>query len=60
MINIYRDEKRSYIFILFFFFEKKDQSTMSFMTPCIIYFSIMGFMQSKELQHLSFLEYSLC
>ena len=59
MINIYRDEKRSY-FYPFFFFEKKDQSTMSFMTPCIIYFSIMGFMQSKELQHLSFLEHSLC
>ena len=52
--------KKEVIFLSFFFFEKKDQSTMSFMTPCIIYFSIMGFMQSKELQHLSFLEHSLC
>ena len=43
-------------------FFKKDYDKMPFMTPCIMYFSIMRFMQSKlkELQLFTFLEKHFC
>ena len=51
-----------YIYYIFFSFQEKDHGTVSLMTSCIMYFSIMGFIQSKlKQQHLlSFLESSLC
>ena len=44
--------KKVFIFLSFFVFEEKDHGTMSAMIPCIIYFNIKGYMQSKlkELQ----------
>ena len=62
MINNQKNQKGScYIFILFLF-EDKDHCIMSVQSPCIIYFNIMGFVQSKlnELQLLSFLENCMC
>ena len=51
-------KKEVVIFLSFFVFEEKYHVIMSIMTPCIIYFNIMGFMQSKlkELLSLSFVE----
>ena len=56
IINIHKNKKGVIIFLSFFVFEEKDHGTMSVMTPCVIYFNIMGFMQSQlnELQLLSF------
>ena len=56
-----KSKKKLLYFHLFFVFEEKDHGTMSVMTTFIIYFNIMGLMQSKlkELQLLSFLENSL-
>ena len=63
MINIHKNQKKKLLsFHLFFVFEEKNHGTMSFMTPCITYLNIMGFIQRKlkEFQFLSFLENSLC
>ena len=51
-------KKKLLYFYPFFVFEEKYHGKMCVMTPCIIYFNIMGFMQSKfkELQLLSILE----
>ena len=42
-----KSKKKLLHFYPFFVFEEKDHGMMSLMTPCIIYFNIMGFMQSK-------------
>ena len=42
-----KSKKKLLYFYPFFASEEKDHGTMSVMTPCIIYFNIMGFMQSK-------------
>ena len=59
MINIHKNKKRScYIFILFLFLKKKTD-IMFVMTPCVIHFNIMGFMQINFSFYL-FLANSLC
>ena len=57
-----KSKKKLLYFYSFFVCEEKDHEMMSVVTPYIIQFNIMGFMQSKlkELQLLSFLENSLC
>ena len=57
-----KSKKKLLYFYNFFVCEEKDHEMMSVVTPYIIQFNIMGFMQSKlkELQLLSFLENSLC
>ena len=42
-----KSKKKLLYFYPFFVFGEKDHDTMSLMTPCIIYFNITGFMQSK-------------
>ena len=42
-----KSKRNCYIFSLFFVFEENDHGMMFFMIPCIKYFNIMGFLQSK-------------
>ena len=53
-----KSKKKLLYFYPFLVFEEKDHGSTSVMTTCIIYFNIMGFMQSKlkELQFLSSLK----
>ena len=58
-----KSKKEIVIFSSFFcFWRKKPWHERLFMTPCIKYLNIMGFIQRKlkEFQFLSFLENSLC
>ena len=57
-----KSKKKLLYFYPFSVFEEKDDGTMTVMVPCIMYFYIVGFMQSKlkELQLLTILENSFC